>query len=223
VFLLPSLDHLCESTRCREPSDFSQFCSGRNLREISFEEPGSLKIGHFAAFDYFGDGSFFLLDTPGHAVGHLCGLARTTTGPDTFILLGGDVCHYPGILRPSKHLPVPEEISPHPCRPESGAAFCPGGAFEELQRSRGRKPNDTLYDLTFGLDPQLATKTVGQLQEIDCDDNVFVIIAHDSTVRDGVPHFPESLNAWKEKGWGAKTKWAFFRDLETYWKSSGVL
>ena len=37
---------------------------GRNLREITFEE-GNLKIGKFRAMDYFGDGSFYLLDTPG--------------------------------------------------------------------------------------------------------------------------------------------------------------
>ena len=197
--------------------------SGRNLREITFEGPGSLKIGKFSAFDYFGDGSFFLLDTPGHAVGHLCGLARTTTSPDTFILLGGDVCHYPGILRPSKHLPVPPEITPHPCCPDSNTAFCPGAAFDELQASRGREPTDTLFDLCFGLDVALATKTVSELQEIDCDENVFVIIAHDSTVRDAVPHFPNSLNTWKEKGWGAKTRWGFFRDLEEYWKLKGVV
>ena len=38
-------------------------CSGRKVREIIFAK-GSL-IGGFAAHDYFGDGSFFLLDTPG--------------------------------------------------------------------------------------------------------------------------------------------------------------
>ena len=36
---------------------------GRNLREISFSE--SLEIGGCRAVDYFGDGSFYLLDTPG--------------------------------------------------------------------------------------------------------------------------------------------------------------
>lgn len=54
-------------------------------------------------------------------------------------------------------------------------------------------------------------------------DNVFVIIAHDATVRDGVDHFPLSLNRWKEKGWGKDLKWAFLRDAEVYWKSKGVM
>jgi hypothetical protein len=192
------------------------------LREIAFEGSHSLYIGQFPAFDYFGDGSFYLLDSPGHAVGHLCGLARTTTSPDTFVLMGGDVCHYAGIMRPSKFLPVPQSISPHPCHPNSNMVLCPGEAWEELQKSRSRTGTDTLYDMTFGLDIPLATKTVGQLQEFDCDENIFVVIAHDSTVRDGVPHFPESLNSWKENGWGGKLKWAFLRDLETYWKSKGL-
>lgn len=210
----------------RSPSSTPGFLTasrGRNLREIKFEGAPSLKIGQFPAFDYFGDGSFYLLDSPGHAVGHLCGLARTTVEPATFVLMGGDVCHYAGIMRPSKHLPLPPSISPHPCHPEDGGApLCPGHAFEELQRARGRGVTDSLFDMTYGLDITLATETVGHLQELDCDENVFVIIAHDSTVRDGVAHFPESLNAWKEKGWGKGLRWAFLRDLETYWKSKGL-
>ncbi|KAI8940647.1 hypothetical protein NX059_001917 [Plenodomus lindquistii] len=196
--------------------------ANRKLREISFET--GLKIGQFPAFDYFGDGSFFLLDSPGHAIGHLCGLARTTTGSeDSFILLGGDICHYAGIFRPSKHLPVPDNISPHPCIPNADFPLCPGTAFVELQRSRKRSSTDSLYDMTFGHDIPLARKTATWLQELDADERIFVIIAHDATVRDGVDHFPKPLNDWREKGWGKSLKWAFFRDLEVYWKSQGVL
>lgn len=138
------------------------------------------------------------------------------------MLLGGDVCHYAGILRPSVHLPVPDTITPHPCNPFGTGSLCPGHAWEELQKSRGREATDTLYDMTFGADIPLATRTVGKLQELDCLENVLVIIAHDSTVRDRAPHFPESLNNWKEKGLGDKVRWAFFRDLEVYWKSKGL-
>jgi glyoxylase-like metal-dependent hydrolase (beta-lactamase superfamily II) len=42
---------------------------GRDLVEIDFEGPNTLQIGKFPAFDYFGDGSFYLLDSPGHAIG----------------------------------------------------------------------------------------------------------------------------------------------------------
>lgn len=197
--------------------------SGRHLREIQFNGPNTLRIGNFPAVDYFGDGSFYLLDSPGHAIGHLCGLARTTVDPPTFILMGGDICHYAGIFRPSEYLPVPPSISPHPCRPHSDIPFCPGSVFDKLQESRGRKSTDSLYEMCFGHDIPRARKTRDQLQELDCDENVFVIIAHDATVRDGVDHFPLGLNDWKKKGWGNRVKWAFFRDLEPYWDSQGCL
>jgi glyoxylase-like metal-dependent hydrolase (beta-lactamase superfamily II) len=192
---------------------------GRTLREIDFSGPNTLKIGRFPAFDYFGDGSFYLLDSPGHAIGHLCGLVRTTVNPPTFVLTGGDVCHYPGIFRPSEYLTVPAEISPQPYNSQSEAPFCLGSAWEELQKSRGRKPTDTLYDMCFGHDIPLATKTRGKLQELDCDENVFVIVAHDTSVRDKVDHFPKTLNEWKSKNWASDVKWTFLWDLEWYWKS----
>lgn len=197
-------------------------CSNRTLREISFEESSVFRIGRFPALDYFGDGSFYLLNTPGHAVGHLCGLARTTQGPDTFILLGGDVCHYAGILRPSRYLPVPARISPNPVHRASDLPFCPGSEFDNLQRSRGRDPTDSLFDLCFGGDIPLAKRTVGKLQELDCRDDIFVIIAHDRAVRDEVPHFPEGLNGWRQKGWGKDLRWSFLGELRKYWESKGL-
>ncbi|RMZ75269.1 hypothetical protein DV737_g5362, partial [Chaetothyriales sp. CBS 132003] len=43
---------------------------GRVVREITFDNDNNigLKIGRFDALDFFGDGSFYLLDAPGHAV-----------------------------------------------------------------------------------------------------------------------------------------------------------
>jgi hypothetical protein len=137
--------------------------------------------------------------------------------------MGGDVCHYAGIFRPSQYLPIPNTISPHPCHPEHDSVLCPGEAFAQLQKSRGRESTDSLFDLTFGLDLELATKTTHQLQELDCNEDIFVVVAHDSTVRDGVPHFPQSLNDWKAQGFGKGLKWAFLRDLENYWKAEGLL
>ncbi|KAF1924830.1 Metallo-hydrolase/oxidoreductase [Didymella exigua CBS 183.55] len=166
--------------------------ANRELREIRFET--DLKIGQFPAFDYFGDGSFYLLDSPGHAIGHLCGLAGTTTDGKSFILLGGDICHHAGIFRPSQYLPVPKSISPHPCNSQGESPICQGTVFEELQKSRGRSSIDNLYDMTFGHDISLARNTETWLQELDVDERIFVIISHDSTVRDGVDHFPRSLN-----------------------------
>ncbi|KAG9120287.1 hypothetical protein FRC07_004285 [Ceratobasidium sp. 392] len=60
---------------------------GREVIEISFDK--GLRLGSFPALDYFGDGSFYLLDSPGHVIGHICGLARTTA--DTFVLMSADI------------------------------------------------------------------------------------------------------------------------------------
>ena len=95
----PTQKHLCltqiSSEAPKQSSRRSCLIIRRDcsIREISFEH-SSLRIGQFAAFDFFGDGSFYLLDTPGHAIGHMCGLARTTT--TTFAFLGGDICHFSG-------------------------------------------------------------------------------------------------------------------------------
>ncbi|CEL53911.1 hypothetical protein RSOLAG1IB_06693 [Rhizoctonia solani AG-1 IB] len=61
---------------------------GRELVEISFEQSLKLHIGRFRALEYFGDGNFYLLDSPGHTIGYIyiCGLARTS--PKTFVLMG---------------------------------------------------------------------------------------------------------------------------------------
>lgn len=49
-------------------------------------------IGSFAVgVDFFGDGSFYLVDAPGHIAGHLVAIARVSA--NRFVLLAGDCCH----------------------------------------------------------------------------------------------------------------------------------
>jgi hypothetical protein len=49
-----------------------------HFRELSFEKETWVPFGPFArAYDYFGDGSFFLLDTLGHMPGHMGAIACT--------------------------------------------------------------------------------------------------------------------------------------------------
>ncbi|KMQ47923.1 putative beta-lactamase [Trichophyton rubrum] len=82
--------------------------AGRVVREISFDNCPS--IGRFRAMDYFDNGSFYLLDAPGHAQGHLCALARATADPHSLIIMGADACHHPGVLRSSSYLPLPVSV-----------------------------------------------------------------------------------------------------------------
>lgn len=189
---------------------------GRFVREIAFEEPEVIQIGQFRALDFFGDGSVYFLDTPGHTIGHLSLLVRTNTGPDTFIFLGGDLCHHLGEIRPSPHQPLPDEIPHHPIA-KYRPAPCPGSAFVQLQVKRSRTRDQSFFDLNMGHDIPEATKTVHKSQEFDCDDNVFFISAHDPDLDGIIEQFPASLaNDWKRKGWGEKSHWAFLKDFEGY-------
>jgi glyoxylase-like metal-dependent hydrolase (beta-lactamase superfamily II) len=108
--------------------------AGRELREVSFTEGKVVKIGDFRALDYFEDGSFYILDAPGHAIGHLCALARVKgeDGKEGFVFMGGDACHHNGEFRPSQYRPLPESISPHPW--EGKGAICPGSIFQTVLR-----------------------------------------------------------------------------------------
>ncbi|KAL3488061.1 beta-lactamase-like protein [Aspergillus germanicus] len=48
------------------------------------------------AIDLFGDGSFYIVDSPGHLVGHLNVLAKVRD--DHWVYLAGDACHHPRLL-----------------------------------------------------------------------------------------------------------------------------
>lgn len=188
------------------------------MREISFEGADVLQIGKFRAIDLFGDGSFYLLDTPGHAVGHLGGLARTTK--DTFMFFGGDLCHYGGEIRPSEHLPLPEKVHLEAFAHFKGG-FCPGAELEALQTGRSRAVNEPFFDPNMGLDIPLAIETIKKTQEADADDNVLFIYAHDYALRGNVDFFPLSANDWKQKGWRAKLLWHFLGDFEAALRQKG--
>jgi glyoxylase-like metal-dependent hydrolase (beta-lactamase superfamily II) len=67
---------------------------------VSFDDPSESSkrfkiispLGTFArAVDLFGDGSVYLVDTPGHCPGHMSCIARIAEG--TFVFLAGDLCH----------------------------------------------------------------------------------------------------------------------------------
>jgi glyoxylase-like metal-dependent hydrolase (beta-lactamase superfamily II) len=183
---------------------------GRNMREIDFPDgPDGLKIGRFKAHDFFGDGSFYLLDAPGHSIGHMCGLARTTTSPPTFVFMAGDASHHAGEFRPTEYLPLPKEIST--------SAGHSGDDFQSVHwDSSATKP---FYNVTssFAYDKKLADWTIAGMGEFDCQDNVLLLTAHDEHVVEPEPvisFFPERLNDWHEKEMGRKAKWQFLKDFE---------
>jgi glyoxylase-like metal-dependent hydrolase (beta-lactamase superfamily II) len=180
---------------------------GRHVREISFDktEMGAVTIGSFDALDYFGDGSFYILNGPGHSVGHICALARVTVSPDSFVFMGGDSCHHPGVLRPTKYLPCQSQ----PCH---------GRLFDRSCESK----SESVFTLSPVLtsDYDAALKTVDNIKELDASDDVFVILAHDITLRGNVDFYPSTINDWKAKGYDMKTRWLFCKELENTQGSS---
>ncbi|OCL05537.1 hypothetical protein AOQ84DRAFT_298755 [Glonium stellatum] len=58
--------------------------------------------GFPAAVDFFGDGSVWVIDAPGHLTGHVNLLTRV--GPGRWVYLGGDCCHDVRILAGEKSI-----------------------------------------------------------------------------------------------------------------------
>ena len=192
---------------------------GRNVREIS-QEKFTIPMGQFLAFDFFGDGSFYILDVPGHAIGHICGLARTTD--NTFIFMGADACHHAGQYRPSKFIPLPREIFLH--RGDSAQRL--GSLCSVIQQIH---PNPTNYraekfysvkvnenGTSVADDPQQAEKSVSGLQEFDSRHNVFIVCAHDRSLIGTIDIFPNYANHWRDRNWKELSRWKFLRDFAVW-------
>jgi glyoxylase-like metal-dependent hydrolase (beta-lactamase superfamily II) len=196
----------------------------RNVHEFDFfgKDGRGLKVGSFNAIDFFGDGSFYVLDTPGHTVGHICGLARTSTNPDgdTFVFMGGDASHHPGEFRASEYVPLPTSISPSPMKKKkmmksfSVHGGCPGHVVQAMQRN-GRA-DETFYVPSdgFNVDSEVALETIRGLQEFDAHEKVLMVVAHDSSLLEVMTFFPETMERWFEEGVGSRGHWRFLGDFE---------
>ncbi|KAJ7512048.1 hypothetical protein B0H11DRAFT_2213849 [Mycena galericulata] len=186
-------------------SDFT----GRKLTPIDFEK-STLEFGGFKAHDYFGDGSFYLLDVPGHLSGHVCGLARVT--PTSFVLMGADAGHHAGVLRPTEHLhrnfPCPGELLAATRRSISTKYFPPPDSAGEFDLKSRTTPLLDVSENGFE-DPPTARASLNKLGQFDADPNVFVVLAHDESLIPVVGPFPTLLDEWQAKGWKELVTWAF--------------
>lgn len=190
----------------------------RNLREIDFDsESKGLKLGPFRAMDFYGDGSFYLVDSPGHATGHMCALARTKADPPEFMILGGDIAHHGGEFRPTKWLPLPEDIQPNPLVAPftKSAPVCPGALFEAIHPTGSSTEPFTKADGSFHDNAEENMRSVAKWEEFDAQPNVFAMIAHDMSLFDIVDFYPKPANGWREKGWKEQGRWRFLRDYDT--------
>lgn len=179
-------------------------------------------LGRCKAVDFYGDGSFYLLATPGHTAGHMCALARTSTGgpKDTFMFLGGDIAHHGGEFRPTQYLPIPDQIHPNPLfKPGNHtAAPCPGAIFEAIHPSKcGDQPFFVPYTgkPSFHHDAKEAKHSIDKMTEFDAYEDIFPVIAHDLHLKDIIDFYPKPANDWKAKGWKKEGTWRFLRDFDT--------
>lgn len=183
----------------------------RELQEISFDD-SPLHVGPFKALDYFGDGSFYLLDSPGHTVGHLAALARVTvdglSSSSSFVLMGGDTCHFIGQFRPSVYRPLSAERMPESLQQH----VCPGAIMERLLAC----PNQPLFRMpeVNAVDISQARESIEKLQLLDSANNVWVIVAHDQALLDQIEFYPATINDWQKKKYAEKTRWRFWNTLK---------
>lgn len=201
-------------------SDFE----GRTVEEVDFSQDG-MQLGRFQAVDWFGDGSFYLLDSPGHTIGHINALARTNASPSSsFIHMCGDAVHHAGEMRPTSFLPLPDSIEPSPV-PHLHSEACPGHMFASVLRN-GSRTDHILEAVDFTAGQNIERKYAGmydnialrdsvrKTEELDADADVFTVMAHDWTLKGVIPEWPESLNGWKERQWKQSTRWKFLADFQ---------
>ncbi|KAK2054099.1 metallo-beta-lactamase superfamily protein [Colletotrichum caudatum] len=215
---------------------------GREVRELDFGGAGGLEIGGLRALDYFGDGSFYLLSAPGHAVGHVNALARTTG--DSFVYMAGDSFHHASVLRPHAGARLPDAVR-LPTR--GGGLCCAGRAFHAIHPVAGNAAELKHYSRVLGpaggdadgvafhtipdapegaeplaLDVREARETLEAVKRFDASPDVFVVGAHDDSLHGVMEYFPKPANEWKRKGWKESGRWLFLGDFKKPLQVAGV-
>lgn len=91
---------------------------------------------------------------------------------------------------------------------------CPGSWYEDLQVSRSRDPKGPLWQPSFGHNMEEVMTTIHSMQEYDGDESVFVILAHDPSLRSSdAPFFPEPINDWKQRRLSQKLRWKWTEEI----------
>lgn len=76
----------------------SESMRDRKISTLSGEQAWQT-VGSLRGIDYFEDGSLYLLDTPGHKVGHIAAMVCTSTSPEpVYHILGGDAAHHISLI-----------------------------------------------------------------------------------------------------------------------------
>lgn len=137
--------------------------------------------------------------------------------------MGGDCCHYAGALRPTRYVPLPQEITSG-VLDEYYPTPCPCSVFTQHHpKAKGEEARTTpFYDVscapgsayTF---PELAQKSIYKLQDLDAQPNIFICLAHDEVLFQVLPLFNDDtskdINDWQARGLKDYCQWGFLNDL----------
>lgn len=132
--------------------------------------------------------------------------------------MGADGCHHCGCLRPSPGHPVPEQVSPSPFSnpPHLQGSSCSSAIISEIHPKKSRsEPFYARLSAAEGRDVPEAEATISKMIDFDENENVFVVLAHDTSLLDVIDFFPKRANEWKEKGWKQTSRWRFLADFKS--------
>ena len=131
--------------------------------------------------------------------------------------MGGDICHFGGLYRPTTNIPLPDTL-PHPI--PRYPFPCPCKPFTDLHPHPKSSRTTPFFKVPEGPksyhgDPPTAQKSVDTLADFDGNENVLVCLAHDIGLKGVVDFFPngDGFKYWKEKGWKEKTHWRWLADM----------
>ncbi|KAL1410486.1 hypothetical protein Q8F55_004499 [Vanrija albida] len=176
------------------------FGSEREVEELNDKSPW-VQIGSYKGIDYFGDGSFYILDAYGHMVGHIAALVRTTTEPDSYILLAGDSAHVRGLY----------SCCPGCAHPPFRAGLYPAAdGLSPAEKARGGL-------LAIHYDLPAAYTNMARMGRMEEEDNVTVVLAHDLEwkkildAENGADWEWVDITNWKKEGKkeAVKREWVF--------------
>lgn len=149
----------------------------RELIELN-DKSGWVDIGAYKGIDYFGDGSFYILEAYGHMIGHVAALVRTTTSPDTYVLLAGDSAHVRGLY----------SCCPGCTRPPFRAGLYPAsGGLSPSEKARGGL-------LAIHFDLPAAYANMGRMARMEEEDGITVVLGHDL-------EWEKIIDSEQGKGW----------------------
>jgi hypothetical protein len=122
------------------------------------------------------------------------------------------------------HLPLPESVQPSPFAINTLNSSCPGALFEECHPAKGTSKDyrtTPFYELNPAMNVSLpdAIESVNKMEAFDASPNVFVIIAHDTSLLDVLPFFPKTINNWDSANYKSIGTWRFLKDFEGAIKS----